>query len=61
MALRPHAGVKYRFREIGSAEWQEAAWSNYADEETEESVMKALLARCAGCEVELIEVRWKLM
>jgi hypothetical protein len=61
MALRPHAGARYRFRKSAAEAWQEGAFSNYVDEQTEAAVMAALRERLEDCEIELIDIRWKQM
>lgn len=61
MALKPHARVRYRFRKPETPAWEDAGWNGYVEEQSADSILKELIARLGECEIELVEVRWKMM
>lgn len=61
MVLRPHARARYRFMSPETYDWEDAEWNGYVEEQSDEAILKELIARRGQCQIELLEVRWKMM
>lgn len=58
--MRPTAIVRYRYRRHGSAgPWTSSSWSGQVLQALETLVLQALRRSRPGCEVELLELRWR--
>ena len=53
-----HAQVRYRYRKPGGA-WGGSSWSGNVQSQSEQLVMQILRKRHPGCEVELVDIKWK--
>jgi hypothetical protein len=56
---KPFASVKYRYRKVGSSGWIFASWTGNVSSQSEQIVMQELRKKRSGCEVELVEIKWK--
>lgn len=53
------ASVRYKYRRQGSTGWTSTTLTLQVREQSETLVMQELYRRHKGCEIELIEIRWK--
>lgn len=51
--------VKYKYRKIGSTGWTSTGWAGNVQHESESLVMQKLREKHNGCEVQLVEIKWK--
>lgn len=53
------ASVRYKYRRPGSGSWTSTSLTLQVRQQSETLVMQELRNRHSGCEIQLIEIRWK--
>lgn len=54
-----YAHVRYKYRRPNMFSWTSTSWSGHVGQESETLVMQKLRQRHSGCEIELMDIRWK--
>jgi len=55
----PHFQAKYRYRKNGKSSWAGTQLAGNIKQQSEQLVMQKIRSKHPGCEVELVELKWK--